>query len=70
MLRCQISGFVQKQSSRGALEKDVLRNFTKFHKTCNFIKKENMARVFPCEFCEISENTFYIEHLRWLLLFV
>ena len=25
---------------------------------CNFIKKETMAQVFFCEFCEISKNTF------------
>ena len=24
----------------------------------NFIKKEIMAQVFSCEFCEISKNTF------------
>ena len=23
---------------------------------CNFIKKETLAQVFPCEFCEIFEN--------------
>ena len=26
--------------------------------TCNFIKKETLAQVFLCEFCEISKNTF------------
>ena len=26
---------------------------------CNFIKKETLAQVFSCEFCEISKNTFY-----------
>ena len=35
---------------------------------CNFIKKETLAQVFSCEFCVISNNTFFIEHLRWLLL--
>ena len=25
---------------------------------CNFIKKETLAQVFPCEFCEISKYTF------------
>ena len=25
---------------------------------CNFIKKETMAQVFSCEFCEISKNKF------------
>ena len=26
--------------------------------SCNFIKKETLAQVFPCELCEISKNTF------------
>ena len=29
---------------------------------CNFIKKENLAQVFSCEFCEISKNIFFKEH--------
>ena len=33
-----------------------------------FIKKETLAQVFSCEFYEISKNTFFIEHLWWLLL--
>ena len=64
-------------------KKGVLRNFAKFTGeplceslffnkvaggSCNFIKKETLAQVFSCEFCEISKNTFFIEHLRWLLL--
>ena len=47
-------------------KKGFLRNFTKFagkHKcqsqACNFIKKENLARVFSCEFCEIFKNTLF-----------
>ena len=24
--------------------------------------------MFSCEFCEISKNIFFTEHLRWLLL--
>ena len=53
-------------------KKGVLRNFAKFtekHRTrisffiklqaaCNFIKKETLALVLFCEFCEISKNTF------------
>ena len=31
---------------------------------CNFIKKETLGQVFSCEFCEISKNTFFKEHLR------
>ena len=26
-------------------------------KACNFIKKETLAPLFSCEFCEISKNT-------------
>ena len=29
---------------------------------CNFIKKEALAQVFSCEFCEIFKNTFFTEH--------
>ena len=39
-----------------------------FWQACNFIKNETLAQVFSCEFCEISKNTFFIEHLWWLLL--
>ena len=35
---------------------------------CNFIKKETLAQVFSCEIREIYKNTFFIEHLWWLLL--
>ena len=31
---------------------------------CNFIKKETVAQVFSCKFCEISNNSFFTEHLR------
>ena len=34
----------------------------------NFIKKESLAQVFSCEFCEISKNNFFTEQLRRLLL--
>ena len=30
---------------------------------CNFIKIETLAQVFSSEFCEISKNTFFTEHL-------
>ena len=29
----------------------------------NFIKKETLARVFSCQFCKISKNVFFTEHL-------
>ena len=33
-----------------------------------FNKKETLAQVFSCECCEISQNTFFKETFRWLLL--
>ena len=50
-------------------KKGVLRNFKKLtgkhlcqslfcnDSACNFIKKETLAQMFSCEFCEISKNT-------------
>ena len=32
--------------------------FNKVARACNFIKKEFLAQVFSCEFCEISKNAF------------
>ena len=29
---------------------------------CNFIKKETLTQVLSCEFCEISNSTFFTEH--------
>ena len=34
-------------------------------KSCNFIKKEALAQVFSCKFCEISKNTFFTEQF-WM----
>ena len=34
---------------------------TFFHKVTD---KESLARVFSCEFCKISKNTFFTEHLQ------
>ena len=53
------------------MKKAVLKNFTKFtgKHLCqglffNKVAKKTQAQVFSCEFCEISENTFFTEHLR------
>ena len=48
-----------------AATKGVLRNFTEkqLSQSFNFIKKETLAQVFPCEFCKIPKNTFFTEHL-------
>ena len=29
----------------------------------NFIEKETLVQMFSCEFCEISKNIFFAEHL-------
>ena len=64
-----------------SVRKGVLRNFAKFtgKHLCqslsfnkvvpyNFIKKETVAQLFSCEFCEIFKNTFLTEHL-WATAF-
>ena len=61
-------------------EKGVLKSFAKLsgkhlcqsfliklQTSGNFIKKAPLAKVFSYEFCEIFMNTFFIEHIRWLL---
>ena len=61
---------------RCSVKKGVLRNFANSQENtcvkvafliklaCNLIKKENLAQVFSCEFCEVFKNTLFIEHLR------
>ena len=60
----------------------VLRNFAKFtekhlHQSLLYfeasglqlyLKNRHLAQVFSSEFCEISKNSFFVEHLWWLLL--
>ena len=29
-----------------------------------FYKEDSLAQVFSCEFCEISKNNFFAEHLQ------
>ena len=60
---------------RCSMRKGVLRNLTEFtgkhfcqrlffnKVAVHFIKKEPLVQVFSCEFCEISKNTFFTEHL-------
>ena len=60
---------------RYSAKKDVLKNFAEFTgnypqkslslqaSVCNFIKKETLAQIFSYEFCEISKNTYFTEHL-------
>ena len=63
----------QKQPPEVFCEKRCSQKFRKIHRktpvspvpqACNFIKKETLAQVFSCEFCEIFKNTIFTEHLR------
>ena len=73
------SRLVRGSHRRCSARKDFLRNFVTFTRKhlCQslffnnvaglrpekFIKKEALGQVFSCEFCEVSKNTFYKEHL-------
>ena len=68
-------------AQRCSVKKIVLRNFAKFigkqlcqslffNKVAGWPKKETLAQVFSCEFCEIIKNTFSTEWLPWLLLII
>ena len=54
---------------RGVLSKNVILEISQNSQentcasACNFIKKETLAQVFSCKFCEISESTFFTEQL-------
>ena len=78
-MACCMKGMFKSSHRRCSMKKGVLKNFAKstgkhlsqsifFNKvaglTCIFIKKETLAQVSSCEFCEIFQNTFFIEHLR------
>ena len=73
---------IQKQPPGVFYNKGVLRNFIKFTgkhlcqsliliklqaEAYNFIKKETLAQLFPCEFCEIYKNTSFQNTGRLLL---
>ena len=68
-LQIQISRFNRSSHQRCSVRKGVLRNFTIFTgkhlclRPAALIKKETLAQVFSCEFCKISKNTFFTEHL-------
>ena len=46
--------------------KGVLKNLEKYigQHSLSFIEKETPAQVFPCEFSEIFQNTYYVEYQR------
>ena len=57
---------MQKQSSGSALLKKVFLKI--LPEASNSVKKEVLAQVISYELCKSFKNTFFIEHLRWLLL--
>ena len=36
---------------------------------CIFIEKDTPTQIFFCDYCEIIENSFFIEHLLLIILF-
>ena len=71
-----VTWYCRSSHRRCSVRKSVLKNFSKFTgkqlcqslfliklQACNFIKKETLARLFSREFCEISKNAFFTEHL-------
>ena len=74
--------FYRSSHRRCSVKEGVLRNFAKntgkylceslfFNNVaglCNFIKKEALAQVFSCEFCEIFKTPFFKEHIWQLLI--
>ena len=68
----------------GVLKNFVTENFCNIHsktpvleslfnkvaglKVCNFIKKRLQLRYLPVNIAKFLRTTFFIEHLRWLLL--
>ena len=68
----------QKQSTGGVLLKSCSKKFQLCQilffnqvaglRPATLLKKETLAQVFSCKFCEISKSTFFTERLWWLLL--
>ena len=69
--------FTRSSHRKCSVKKGVLKNFAKFTGkhlcqslfliklyACNFIKKESLAQIFSYEFCEMSKNTIFTEHLQ------
>ena len=49
---------------------DVFRGVQKCDTGLKWVKIETLAQVFSCEFCKISKNTFFTEHLLVTASFV
>ena len=52
------------------LQVKLFNNTSNRPKGCNLIKKETLAQMFSCEFCEISRNNFlYVKLFIWATAF-
>ena len=56
-------GQIQKHPTEVFPQENMFLEISQNSQENNFIKKETLALVFSCEFCEISKNTFFTEHL-------
>ena len=64
--------FCEKRCSnkfRKILRKNLCQSLL-FNKVAGLIKKETLAQVFSCEFCEICKSTIFIEDFWWLRMFL
>ena len=51
--------------SQNSQENTCAREFLIKLRSATLFKRDTLALVFSCEFCEISKNTFFIEQHRW-----
>ena len=59
-----LNSYCPEAATRGVLCKKVFLEISQNSLVfSNFIQKEPLTQVFSCEFCEISKNTFFTEHL-------
>ena len=69
-LRIQIiSSKVKKLFAKRLIEAIVRRCFVKKVFLEILQNSQSLAQVFSCGFCEMSKNTFFTEHFRWLIYF-
>ena len=50
--------------NNGKLPPTFLKNVGKYPTACTLIEKETPTQMFTCEFCEIFQSSFFVEHLR------
>ena len=66
--------FFQKQPFANVLQNRCSEKFRNIHgetpvpESLQLYQKETPTQVFSCENCEIFKNSFFIEHLLWLIL--